>query len=181
MKLQEAEGQESADAREARKATIEALRRVKVEGKGTGDKWINNNYLSSGEDGDDEEGEIVDEERLESLLARGDALDFDALTPGEQRAFLAAVASGELGKAVEVCMSMLSMGVCLWVCVRPLFLIKLTNKHIHILRYGHPGGSRPRLFRPRGSRWSSKKKQRLHLKATPATMLPWPLIPSSNN
>ena len=119
MKLQEAEGQGSADAREARKATIEALRRVRVEGKGTGDKWINNNHRGSGGDGesDEEEEEMVDEGRLESLLAQGDALDFDALTPGEQRAFLAAVASGELGKAVEVCLKdciylYLSMIVC---------------------------------------------------------------------
>lgn len=113
MKLQEAEGQGSADAREARKATIDALRRVRLEGKGTGDKYINSNHHSSGEADDDEgEEEMMDEERLESLLARGDALEFDALTPGEQRAFLAAVASGELGKAVEVCISVFYVCMC---------------------------------------------------------------------
>ncbi len=67
----------------ARQATVDALRRVRLEGQGTGQEWL-------------------DEDRLEELLARGEALDLEALTPQEQQAFLAAVASGELGKGVEV-------------------------------------------------------------------------------
>lgn len=67
----------------ARQATVDALRRVRLEGQGTGQEWL-------------------DEDRLEELLACGEALDLEALTPQEQQAFLAAVASGELGKDVKV-------------------------------------------------------------------------------
>jgi uncharacterized membrane protein YkoI len=44
----------------------------------------------------------MEDDRLEELWARGDALDLEALTPEEQRAFRAAIATGELGKDVEV-------------------------------------------------------------------------------
>jgi hypothetical protein len=69
----------------ARQATVDAIRRVRLEGQGTGQGWLE-----------------MEDDRLEELWARGDALDLEALTPEEQRAFRAAIASGELGKDVEV-------------------------------------------------------------------------------
>ena len=87
MKLRDKERQQgggSAEGNAIKQSTIEALRRVRLEEKGTGAAWL------------------VEDDRLEELVNRGDELSLEELTEEERRTFMAAIASGELGKDVEV-------------------------------------------------------------------------------
>ncbi len=107
MQLRDADSREQG---EGRRATIEALRRVRLEGEGTGDDWlaaaVSGRGAAEGEEEEVEEegGGIMGEERLAELAALAEAgeLDVGALTPEEQKAFMRVVASGELGRGLKV-------------------------------------------------------------------------------
>jgi hypothetical protein len=93
MRLREAERKEKGGG-EDRRTVVRALRKWKG-----GEGSVGEEYLS-----DDRPQDELDEDRLELLakLGEGGALGLEMLSEEERRRFLADVASGEVGRALQV-------------------------------------------------------------------------------
>lgn len=93
MRLREAERKEEGGG-EDRRTVVRALRKWKG-----GEGSVGEEYLS-----DDRPQDELDEDRLELLakLGEGGALGLEMLSEEERRRFLADVASGEVGRALQV-------------------------------------------------------------------------------